>query len=225
MTKKEQLIFDDQWYLPLREHRKKDIESYTLEEHAPFTVAGTLNLLRELMHDDDILISDVGAHKMWIARNFMTYEPNTCIISNGLASMGIAVPGGFAAKLACPDKRVVVGVGDGGFLMSAYEIETAKRIGVAYTILIFNDNNYGLITAKQRLRAGRIFGTELTNPDFKRYAESFGIRGYAPQTLSELKQNLKEALESNVLCIMEIGIDPAENLKLSKKLGHQNHRE
>jgi acetolactate synthase-1/2/3 large subunit len=217
-VEKEGITFSKEWFTPVRQKICADIASYDLEEGEAFTIPGTLRILRELMHDEDILLSDVGSHKMWIARNFPCYEPNTCIISNGLASMGIALPGGIAATLVYPEKRVVAAMGDGGFLMNSQEIETAKRMGVGFTILVFNDNNYGLITWKQEAHTGKSFGTALTNPDFKKYAESFGIKGYAPKTVRELRENLIEALHGNELCLVEVLVDVSKNKELNKKL-------
>lgn len=189
-----------------------------MDEHEGLTIPACLNTLRSLMADEDILISDVGSHKVWIARNFKAYEPNTVLISNGLASMGIALPGGIAAKIACPEKRVVAAMGDGGFLMNVQEIETAKRAGTPYVILIFNDNDYGLIKWKQMASTGKSFGTELTNPDYSKLAESFGIKGYHPKTQEEFSTMMKKALDSNELCIVAVDVDPSENLKLTRKL-------
>ncbi len=216
-VEKEGLSFPD-WYAPVRKKILDDLASYELKEGDQFTIPGTLRILRELLHPEDILISDVGSHKMWIARNYPCFEPNTCIISNGLASMGIAVPGGAAAKLVFPEKRVVAATGDGGFLMNSQEIETAKRLGLGYVILLFNDNNYGLITWKQEAHTGKSFGTALTNPDFKKYAESFGIKGYSPKTVGELRENLTEAINSNLLCIVEVAVDVSKNKELNQKL-------
>ncbi|MBI5002356.1 acetolactate synthase large subunit [Candidatus Woesearchaeota archaeon] len=216
-VEKEGLTFP-KWYTPVREKILEDLASYALQEGDQFTIPGTLRMLRELLHPEDIVISDVGSHKMWIARNYPCYEPNTCIISNGLASMGIAVPGGVAAKLVFPEKRIVAATGDGGFLMNSQEIETAKRLGLGYVILLFNDNNYGLITWKQEAHTGKSFGTALTNPDFKKYAESFGIKGYSPKTVAELRQNLTEAVNSNELCIVEVAVDVSKNKELNQKL-------
>ena len=209
---------DAAWYVPIRDRIRADIKSYDLKPGQPFTVPGVLNLLREIMGDDDLLISDVGSHKMWIARNFPTRSPNGCIISNGLASMGIALPGGIAAALHNPKRRVVTVMGDGGFMMNSQELETAKRLGVAYTVLIFNDNDYGLISWKQQMSRGSITGTRLTNPDFKRYAESFGIKGYQPRTLQELRSQLRTAVTSGELNVVEIPIDTGVNGELIRKL-------
>ncbi len=210
--------FDPSWYAPVRQRIVEDIKGYDLKEGEPFTVPGVLNVLRGIMSDDDLLISDVGAHKMWIARNFPVCMPNGCLISNGLASMGIALPGGVAAALQHPSRRIVAAMGDGGFLMNSHELETAKRLGVAFTVLVFNDNDYGLISWKQRLATGHSTGTRLTNPDFKRYAESFGIPGYSPRTLAELTHQLREAVASRRLCVVDVPVDQRVNDELVKKL-------
>jgi acetolactate synthase-1/2/3 large subunit len=142
---------------------------------------------------------------MQIAQNFLTYEPNTCIISNGLASMGISVPGGIAADLAT-DAEIVAATGDGGFLMNGAEIETATRVGCGYTVLLFADDDYGLISEKQHAHRGESFGTGLTNPDFMTFAESFGIEGYCPQDWDELEVTLRDALLSDEMSLVEIQV-------------------
>jgi acetolactate synthase-1/2/3 large subunit len=214
----EQIHFNPETVQPLREKILEDHAHYSLKQGDALTVPGTLNILRELMGEEDILISDVGSHKMWIARNFHTKTPGSVIISNGLASMGIALPGGIAAKIAHPERKVVAAMGDGGFLMNMQEIETAKRLGLGYVILVWNDNDYGLIRWKQEAAEGKSFGTTLTNPDYMKLAESFGIKGYKPTTVKGLKENLKEALAKEELCLVAIDIDPSENMKLSRKL-------
>jgi acetolactate synthase-1/2/3 large subunit len=135
------LKFDRDWYKNVRKRIVDDLESYRLKESDDFTVPGVLHIIREIMNPGDLLLSDVGSHKLWIGRNYPVYEPNSVLISNGFASMGIALPGGLAAKLAKPNKQVVAVMGDGGFLMNSQEIETAKRVGIGYTIIVFNDND------------------------------------------------------------------------------------
>jgi acetolactate synthase-1/2/3 large subunit len=191
--------FDADWYADLRDDIVADV-AQTPEGDAPFDLRATLPLLRDAMAPEDVLISDVGSHKMAIAQNFPTYEPNTCIISNGLASMGIAVPGGLAADVAV-DANVVAATGDGGFLMNAAEIETATRLGAAYTIVVFNDNDYGLISEKQTAHTGEHFGTGLTNPDLMTLAESFGIDGYRPTTPDELTEAFHSAVGTGMSLI------------------------
>jgi len=146
---------DREWYKPIRSRILEDIRSYDLVDDK-FTVPGTLNIIRKIMDDSGLLISDVGSHKMWIARNFQTCAPNGCIISNGLASMGISLPGGIAASLIDPGRQIVAAMGDGGFMMNSQELETAKRLGVGFTVLVFNDNDYGLISWKQRISSGNL---------------------------------------------------------------------
>ncbi|MDF9748275.1 acetolactate synthase large subunit [Natrinema salsiterrestre] len=199
----EDLRFDADWYEPLRNAIVDDLER-TPSPEAPFTVRNVLPVLREAMEPDDVLVSDVGSHKMAIARHFPTYEPNTCVISNGLATMGIAVPGGVAADLAV-DANVVAATGDGGFLMNAAEIETATRLGCAFTIIVFDDDDYGLISEKQRSHTGNSVGTELTNPDFVTFADSFGIDGYRPTTRAELDEALGDAIGDG-MSLIEIPI-------------------
>ncbi|WP_460921161.1 acetolactate synthase large subunit, partial [Salinarchaeum chitinilyticum] len=191
--------FETGWYDDLRERIVEGIDR-SPRASAPFTLEGVLPVLREAMADEDVLVSDVGNHKMAIAQRFPTYEPNTCIISNGLASMGIAVPGGLAADLAV-DSNVVAATGDGGFLMNAAEIETATRTGCGFTIVVFNDDDYGLISKKQRDHTGESFGTGLTNPDFVTFAESFGIEGYRPETRAELETALTSAVGGDMSLI------------------------
>jgi acetolactate synthase-1/2/3 large subunit len=193
------------WCRDLRERIIADV-SREPDPGDPFSVTGTLPYLRAAMSDEDVLISDVGSHKMAIAKRFPTYEPNTCIISNGLASMGIAVPGGIAADLAV-DANVVVATGDGGFLMNAAEIETATRLGLGFTIVVFTDDDYGLISEKQLEHTGERFGTGLTNPDFQLFAESFGIDSYRPETWADVESTLREVVPAEEMALVEIPLE------------------
>jgi acetolactate synthase-1/2/3 large subunit len=177
--------------------------------------------LREAMAPEDILVSDVGAHKMWIGRFFRTYRPNTVIISNGLASMGIALPGGIAAKLAHPERRVVTVSGDGGFMMSVHELETARREGVATINIVLRDGGYGSIRWKQLARFGRTHGTEFGNPDMALLAEAFGIRGFRVTSPSDLVSILEEALELGKPCLVDIPVDYSDNPFLVQELGRE----
>ncbi|ELZ14920.1 acetolactate synthase [Haloterrigena salina JCM 13891] len=172
----------------------------------PITVRNCLPLLREAMADSDVLVSDVGSHKMAIAQSFPTYEPNTCVISNGLASMGIAVPGALAADLTT-DANVVAGTGDGGFMMNAAELETASRLDCGFTTVVFNDDDYGLISEKQEGHRGEHTGTELSNPDLVAFAESFGIEAYRPEGWDEVEAVFSDAVPSDELALIEIGLE------------------
>ncbi len=215
---------DTAWYVPVRDRIRADIKSYDLKPGQPLNVPGALNLLRESMGDDDLLISDVGSHKIWIARNFPTRSPNGCLISNGLASMGMALPGAVAASLQNPNRRIVAAMGDGGFMMNSQELETAKRLGLAFTVIVFNDNDYGLISWKQQMSHGHSTGTRLTNPNFKQYAESFGIRAFSPRTLQELREQLPVAVGCGELCVVDIEVDQRVNAELIQKLKKETRR-
>ena len=175
--------------------------------------------LRQVLAPDDIVISDVGAHKMWIARMYQAERPNTCIISNGFASMGIAVPGAVAAKLENPDKAVVAVTGDAGFMMNSQEIETALRIGTAIIIIIWTDSQYGLIRWHQMRHYGRPSNIDFKNPDFIKYAESFGAKGYCVESAKELVPTIKQAIADDTVVIIDCPVDYSENMKLTEQLG------
>jgi acetolactate synthase-1/2/3 large subunit len=175
--------------------------------------------LRSALADDDIVISDVGAHKAWLARLFPCLQPNTCIMSNGFAAMGMAVPGAVAAKLVHPNRRVVAATGDGGFLMNSQELETAVRENTPFVVLVFNDRSYGLIRWKQMQQLGRSAFVDFNNPDFVKYAESFGASGYRIESADELAPALRTALSSNKLSIIDCPVDASENLRLTERLG------
>jgi acetolactate synthase-1/2/3 large subunit len=175
--------------------------------------------LRRALAPDDIVVSDVGAHKIWVARLFQAYEPNTVIISNGFASMGIALPGAIAAALVHPDRRVVALCGDGGFLMNVQELETAVRLRSKVTVVVWRDDGYGLIDWKQRNEFGRPFGVEFGNPDFVALAAAFGIPAWRPSSSGDVARCLAEALAVDGPALVEVPIDYRENLRLTDRLG------
>ncbi|MCZ6732778.1 MAG: acetolactate synthase large subunit [Gammaproteobacteria bacterium] len=175
--------------------------------------------LRHVLQPEDIAISDVGAHKMWMARMYQAERPNTCIISNGFASMAIAVPGAIAAKLVYPDRTIVAVTGDAGFMMNSQEIETALRIGTPIVILIWTDSQYGLIKWHQLRHFGRPSHIDFNNPDFVKYAESFGAKGYRIEHTQDLMPTLKQAIADNTVVVIDCPVDYEENMKLTQKLG------
>ncbi len=177
-----------------------------------------LNDIRKVMGREDILISDVGAHKMWIARHYHCYQPKTCIISNGFASMGIAVPGAIAAELVHPECKVLAVTGDGGFMMNSQEIETALRIGVSFVTLIFTDSSYGLIKWKQMDQYHHSCFVDFSNPDFVRYAKSMHVAGYRIEKAQDLIPTPEEAFAQRVPAIIECPVDYSENEKLIEHL-------
>lgn len=204
---------------PLREALIEDMDRHGRDDCCPLKPQKIIWDLRTALGLEDIVVCDVGAHKLWMARMFRCEHPNTCLISNGFASMGIAVPGAIAARLACPERAVVAVTGDAGFLMNSQEIETAMRLGVAFVILIWNDNGYGLIEWKQMQGYGRSNNVRFTNPDFVKYAESFGATGYRIDRAEDLLPVLRRALADNTVSIIDCPVDYSENLKLTAKLG------
>lgn len=204
----------------LRQYILEDLERYARAEEMPMKPQRILHDLREALGRRDLVISDVGAHKLWIARMFLTSEPNTVIISNGFASMGIAVPGAIAAKLVEPRRPVVAVCGDGGFLMNAHELETAVRLKVNPVIVVFNDGGFGLIQAKQMAQFGRTFGVAFGNPDLVRFAESFGAKGYRVESASGFRRVLAEALRQPVPSVIDVPVDDREHSRLTEQLGH-----
>jgi acetolactate synthase-1/2/3 large subunit len=175
--------------------------------------------IRAAMGRGDIVLADTGAVKMWMARLYPTYEPNTCLFSNGLSTMGFALPGAVAAKLAFPDRRVLAAVGDGAFLMNSQELETAVRERLPMTVLVWQDDAYGLIKWKMQLDTGTDVSTDFTNPDLVAYAESFGARGYAIRSAQALLPTLREALDSDTVSVISCPVDYRENLRLTSMLG------
>ena len=176
--------------------------------------------IRQVLNDEDIVVSDVGAHKMWMARMYQAERPNTCIISNGFASMGIGVPGAIAAKLAKPGVTALTVTGDAGFMMNSQEIETALRYQIPIIVLIWTDSEYGLIKWHQLRRFGRDTNISFSNPDFVKYAESFGAKGYRIEKAEDLILTIKKAKDDNTVVIIDCPVDYSENMKLTEKLGN-----
>ncbi|MBI5228210.1 acetolactate synthase large subunit [Candidatus Micrarchaeota archaeon] len=200
----------------LRAHFNKERESFT--PSVPFKPQQILVAMRKAMKEEDILVSDVGSHKIWISRLFPTYKPNTVVISNGLASMGIAIPGAIGAKLAKPEKTVFSANGDGGFMMNAQEIETAKRVNAPFVGVIFNDSGYGMIEWSQKKVGKKVFGVKFGNPDFVKFAESFGVKGYRVERMSELEETLSLAAKSGEVAIVDVPVDYSENARAGKNI-------
>ncbi len=174
--------------------------------------------IREALLPDDLVICDVGAHKLWMGRLFPCETPNTCIISNGFASMGISLPGAIAAKLAFPEKRVLAVCGDGGFLMNVQELETAVRLRAPVVSLVWRDDGYGVIRWHQLERFGRAASVDFGNPDFVSLAKSFGAVGMRVSKPDELRSCLDQAFRSDRPVVIDCPVDYAENLRLTDRL-------
>ena len=204
--------------LAIREKLVAEQESFAADDAFPMKPQRILCDVRKVMRPGDILLSDVGAHKMWGARHYNCYRPKTCLISNGFATMGFSLPGALAAKLVNPDKRVLVITGDGGFMMNSQELETAVREHLPFVVLVFVDNGYGLIKCKGMDRFGETHCCDFTNPDLVRYAEAMHCKGYRISAADELLPTLEEAFEQEVPAVIECPVDYAENLRLSSRL-------
>lgn len=174
---------------------------------------------RQVMGPNDILLSDVGAHKMWIARHYQCHEPNTCLIPNGFCSMGFALPGAIAAGIVFPDRQILGIAGDAGFLMNVQEMETAKRIGSNITMMVWEDHAYGLIAWKQQTHFGHHTDLAFGNPDWMMLASAFGWNGHQVQNSADLRAVLRTALSEKGPSLVVIPIDYRENSLLTKKLG------
>lgn len=203
----------------IREMLESELARGGGDDRFPLSPARIVADTRAALRRDDIVLVDTGALKMWMARLYPTYEPNTCLISNGLSTMAWTLPGAIGAKLARPQSRVLVATGDGAFMMNSQEIETAIRERIPMVVLIWVDNEYGLITWKMDLEMGESLDTGFGNPDFVAYAESFGARGYRIESADALLPTLQAALEDEAVSVIACPVDYAANLQLTDQLG------
>jgi acetolactate synthase I/II/III large subunit len=177
--------------------------------------------LRQALGAGDLLISDVGLHKLWIGRMYPAHEPNTVMIANGLAGMGFAVPAAIAAKLVDPDRRVVAVSGDGGFMMNCQELETATRCGTPFVNVVWENEQFGSIAWKQDRRFGKHFGTDFSNPDFVMLAESFGLPAWRVSSADELGPRLAHALSLDVPSLIAVPVDYSLDVAIADELGEE----
>ncbi len=206
-------------YRTLRRFILEQLEEGAADDTFPLKPQRILRDIRGQMGREDILVSDVGTHKLWIARTYPAYEPNTVLISNGFAAMGFALPAAVSAKLVHPERKVVAVSGDGGFLMNCQELETARRLGLAIVNVIFRDGGYNLIQWKQQTHLGRESGVRFGNPDFVELARAFGAKGYRVESARQLAPMLAEALAQPGPSIVDVPVDYRENAKLTARLG------
>lgn len=207
----------EDYFSDIRSRMREDYNRFADDDAFPIKPQKILRDVRSVMGAEDILVSDVGAHKIWVARNYHCLKPNTCIISNCFASMGIAVPGALAAKLVHPERKVLAVTGDGGFMMNGQELETAHRCGIPFVTLIFDDRNFGLIKWKEELKYGDSFFVNFENPDYKAMAESMGLKGYRIERAEDLIPTLEEAFRQSVPSVIDCPVDYRENMKLSHR--------
>jgi len=205
--------------LSIRSLLAEEMERGRSDDRFPLAPARIVADTRATLDRDDIVLVDTGALKMWMARLYPTYAPNTCLVSNGLSTMAWTVPGAIGAKIARPEAKVLVATGDGAFLMNSQEIETALRERIAMVILIWVDDAYGLISWKMDLELGHDVDTTFANPDFVAYAESFGAAGYRITRADELLPTLRTALAADTVSVIACPVDYSANLELIRSLG------
>jgi acetolactate synthase-1/2/3 large subunit len=189
------------------------------DESFPMQPPRALWEIRDAMRREDLLISDVGLHKLWIARMFPAHEPNTVFIANGLAGMGIALPTAIAAKLVHPERNVITVNGDGGFLMNCQELETAVRLKTPIVNVIWENSQYGSIVWKQDKKFGRHFGVDFTNPDFVKLADAFGMPGWRCEKTEDFGRHLRHALTLDLPSLIVLPIDYSIDVAISEELG------
>ncbi|HEX2107145.1 MAG TPA: acetolactate synthase large subunit [Nitrososphaera sp.] len=197
-----------------------ELEEGARDDSFPIKPQRIVSDTRLALGDSDIVLVDTGAVKMWMARLYPTYKPNTCLISNGLSTMAFALPGAIAVKLACPERKVLAVAGDGGFLMLGSELATAVREHVPIVVLIWEDKSYGLIKWKMDLELGHHSSVDFHTPDFVKYAESFGAKGYRINRTDKLLPTLQSALEDeDAVSVITCPVDYSQNMELTNKLG------
>jgi acetolactate synthase-1/2/3 large subunit len=202
-------------------HRLRDVvlgrfERASNDEGFPMQPPRALWEIRQALGREDILISDVGLHKLWIGRMFPAHEPNTVLIANGLAGMGFAVPCAVAAKLVHPKRKVVTVNGDGGFLMNAQELETAMRLKTPFVNVVWENRQYGSIVWKQDTKFGEHFGVDFTNPDFVKLAEAFGMPAWRCEAVEDFGRHLRHALSLDLPSLIVLPIDYSLDVAISE---------
>ncbi|SLN70183.1 acetolactate synthase large subunit [Oceanibacterium hippocampi] len=214
-------LFDPKRWAKLRQRILDDFAMEKDDKSFPMKPQKMLWDVREVMGPADILLSDVGAHKMWVSRYYQCDEANTCLISNGFCSMGFALPGAMGATVACPESRVLAICGDAGFLMNVQDLETAVREKMRFVVLVWCDNEYGLIKWKQQNSFnGEHSELAFNNPDFELLAKSFGMWGKTLTSADQFKPALEEAFRQDGPALIAVPVDYAENLKLTARLGN-----
>jgi acetolactate synthase-1/2/3 large subunit len=191
------------------------------DEEFPMQPPRALWEIRQILGRDDVLISDVGLHKLWIGRMFPAHEPNTVLIANGLAGMGFATPAAIATKLVHPDRTVVTVQGDGGFLMNFQELETAVRLRTPFVTVLWENRQYGSIVWKQDKRFGEHFGTDFDNPDFVKLAESFGLPAWRCDSVDDYADRLRHATTLDRPSLIVVPIDYSLDVAISEELGRE----
>jgi len=202
---------DFAYFKRVKDEVDSHITKYFEDDRFPMLPQRLVNLLRQNLDDEDIVTLDNGVYKIWFARNYKCHAPNTMLLDNALATMGAGLPSAMAAKQIRPERKVVSINGDGGFMMNSQEIETAVRMGLDLVVIVLNDSAYGMIKWKQEGVGFNEFGLDFNNPDFVKYAESFGAHGYRAESDEQFQSILDTALNSKGVHIIDLPIDYSLN--------------
>ncbi|MFT5169980.1 MAG: acetolactate synthase-1/2/3 large subunit, partial [Candidatus Omnitrophota bacterium] len=170
--------------------------------------------MRKIVPEDGILSLDNGMYKIWFARNYRAYERNTILLDNALATMGAGLPAAIAAKIVEPTKKVVAICGDGGFMMNSQELETAVRLGIDLVVIIINDDAFGMIKWKQAEAGFVNFGMDMQNPDFVKYAQSYGAHGHRVESAEHFPKLFQECLDAKGIHVIDVPVDYSENKRV-----------
>lgn len=201
-----------------QEKTRSHLASYLEDDSFPLKPLRIVSRVREAVPEDGIVCLDNGMYKIWFARNYQAYQQHTILLDNALATMGAGLPSAIAAKIERPDKKVVAVCGDGGFMMNSQELETAGRLGLDLTIIVLNDNSYGMIRWKQRKFDFEDWGLQFGNPDFVKYIESYGGVGYRPDSDIAFKDALQESINGQGLHLIDIAIDYSMDKKILSEI-------
>jgi len=203
--------WDFSYFYRVKEEVKNRLSKYSDDERFPLLPQSAVNIIREELNEDGILTLDNGVYKVWFARNYPCYQNNSLLLDNALATMGAGLPSAMLAKLINPDRKVISVCGDGGFMMNSQEMETAVRLGLDMVVIILNDSAYGMIKWKQEGMGFNNFGLDYNNPDFVKYAESYGATGHRPTSHIEFRKILQQALDSKGVHLIDLGVDYSLN--------------
>lgn len=208
----------DNWDGAYFQRVKDEVEIHVKEgsndTRFPIIPQHLVSQVREVMPDDGIIALDNGVYKIWFARNYKAYLPNTVLLDNALATMGAGLPSAMGAKIVYPERKVMAICGDGGFMMNSQEMETAVRLKLDLVVVILRDDAYGMIKWKQAGMGFQDFGLDYGNPDFVKYAEAYGAKGHRVQSSEHLSSLLLECVNSSGVHLIEVPVDYSENEKV-----------
>ncbi|REL33556.1 acetolactate synthase large subunit [Rhodohalobacter sp. SW132] len=207
----EEIEWDSGFFQQIKEDVDSHLSKYFNDTRFPMLPQRLVSIMRDTLADDDIITLDNGMYKIWFARNYKCYAPNTLLLDNALASMGAGLPSAMLTKLINPDKKVVAVCGDGGFMMNSQELETAVRNNLDLVVIIVNDSAYGMIKWKQEDMDFDNFGLDFNNPDFVSYANSYGATGHRPESDAEFRETLNDCMNSKGVHLIDLQIDYSLN--------------